>query len=65
MPDYQLYGLGRSHIEAVEWIEAKTDNKAIAFARSKKLPVRGERWDRDRLVARIGLHDIWAGSHKR
>ena len=54
MPDYRLYCLGGGkHISNGEWIEAKSDDEAVAFARTKKLAVASELWDHNRLVARI------------
>ncbi len=54
MVEYRLYCLdGANHIAAGEWLEAKSDNEALAFARSKKLRVPSELWRSNRLVARI------------
>ena len=57
MPDYRLYVLDAAgHIGAAEWIEAKSDDEAIAFARGKKHGRPSELWDRNRLVATIPAH---------
>jgi hypothetical protein len=54
MADYRLYCLdGAGHIGSGEWIDASSDDEAIALIRAKKLAVRCELWDRNRLVARI------------
>jgi hypothetical protein len=54
MPAYRLYRFGRGgHIDKAEWIAADSDEQAAAFARAKKLPVKCEVWERDRLVAMI------------
>ena len=55
MPAYRLYVLGGAgnKITGAEWIAADTDEQAVAFARTKRISVRCELWDRNRLVAEI------------
>jgi hypothetical protein len=54
MGDYRLYCLdGAGRIGSGEWIEAESDEAAIALAKAKKLNVSCEIWDRNRLVAKI------------
>jgi hypothetical protein len=55
MTDYRLYCLdGAGKIGTGEWIEAAGDAEAIMLVRAKKLSVRCELWDHNRLVATIG-----------
>ena len=58
MADYRLYCLDSKDriAAAAEWIEASTDEEAVALAQSKKLRFRSELWDGHRLVARIRPH---------
>jgi hypothetical protein len=57
MPDYRLYCLkGASHIAHGEWIEADSDEQAIALVRAKRLGLNCELWEGSRLVARIAAH---------
>ena len=54
MTDYRLYCLdGAGKIGTGEWVEATGDAEAIMLVRAKKLLVRCELWDRNRLVATI------------
>ena len=57
LPTYRLYRLdGAGKIIAAEWVEADTDELAMAAA-AKAAPGGGrsyELWDRNRLVARNG-----------
>jgi hypothetical protein len=54
MPEYRLYCLdGANRITRAEQVVATSDEQAIEAARSMKLPVKCELWQRDRLVARI------------
>ncbi len=54
MTDYRLYCFnGAGGIGSGEWIEARNDSEAIAFARSKKLKLGCELWDRSRFVAKL------------
>ena len=54
MTDYRLYCLdGVGKIGTGEWIEATGDAEAIKLVRAKKLSLRCELWDHDRLVATI------------
>ena len=54
MADYRLYCLdGAGRIGSGEWIEADSDEAAIALVKAKKLNVRCEIWDRGRLVAKV------------
>ena len=57
MTEYRLYCLdGANRITRAEGIRAASDDEAIEAARSMKLPVKCELWQRDRLVARIAAH---------
>ena len=54
MTSYRLYRLdGAEKIEAVELIEAETDEDAVKAGRAMNHTATCEIWDRDRLVARI------------
>jgi hypothetical protein len=54
MTDYRLYCLdGVGKIGTGEWVEAAGDAEAIMLVRAKKLSVRCELWDHNRLVATI------------
>ena len=58
MRDYRLYCLdGVGKFTAAETILADSDNEAIELARTKKLEVKCELWERNRLVATIPAHD--------
>ena len=51
MPDYRMYCLdGAGKIRSFEVITAADDEEALAQVRAKKLSVRCELWDRNRLV---------------
>ena len=55
MPAYRLYCFdGARHIQTADWIEAETDEEALAKARAAKpcASVR-EIWLNDRLIGRI------------
>jgi hypothetical protein len=57
MPQYRLYCLGGDgKIESRHDIDTQSDEDAIMVARSKKLPVKCELWDRGRKVAVIDAH---------
>lgn len=57
MTEYRLYCLdGANRITRAEAIGAANDDEAIEIARSMKLPIKCELWQRDRLVARIPAH---------
>jgi len=55
MADYRLYGLDKSgRIDLADWIEANTDDDAIAKVRELKPDLyRCEIWLKNRLVARL------------
>jgi hypothetical protein len=54
MADYRLYCLdGAGRIGSGEWIEAESDEAAIALVKAKKLNVSCEIWDRGRLGAMV------------
>jgi hypothetical protein len=54
MADYRLYCLdGAGRIGSGEWIEAESDEAAIALVKAKKLNVSCEIWDRGRPVAMV------------
>ena len=53
-PDYKLYCLGADgKITAADWIDAESDERAIAIARGMEKSVDCEIWKGSRLVARI------------
>lgn len=53
-PDYKLYCLGGDgKITAADWIDAESDEKAIAIARAMEKSVDCEIWKGNRLVARV------------
>ena len=54
MRDYRLYCLGGdSRIAQGEWIDADNDAAAIELVRAKRLRLKCEIWDKNRLVAEI------------
>jgi hypothetical protein len=54
MAEYRLYRTnGAGGIAAGEWLDASSDDEAIALARAKKLSVKCELWKRDQFVAEI------------
>ena len=54
MTDYRLYCLdGAGKIGSGEWVEVSGDVEAIMLVRAKKLSIRCELWDHNRLVATI------------
>ena len=54
MTDYRLYCLNDDGKFAdAEWIQARSDDEAIVAARMKRLTVRCELWEGNRLVANI------------
>ena len=54
MRSYRLYSLDQTtRMESAEWLDARSDDEAIILARTKKLPMRCELWDKNRLVANI------------
>jgi hypothetical protein len=71
MADYRLYCLdGQGHISLADWIEAASDEEAIAEARRLRADAhRCEIWLRNRLVARLndkGLFErmpAWRSAH--
>lgn len=58
MKDYRLYCLdGAEQIASMgEWIQAKSDDDAIAIVGAKKLLVGCEIWEGNRLVAYVPAH---------
>lgn len=56
MPDYRFYSVGGDgHIDLAHWIQASTDEEAIAKAREMRgLRHRCELWLGNQLVAKIG-----------
>lgn len=57
MPDYRLYCLNdRGGFTKSHEIQASDDDHALAQARSMKLPVACELWNRSRLVAKLPPH---------
>ena len=58
MSEYRLYCLDVANkITRSEEFVATGDDEAIMIARSKKLPMPCEIWQRNRLVGRIPAHD--------
>jgi len=54
MPTYRVYCYdGAGKLWVADWIEAATDEAAIAEARTMKVAVKCEVWQRDRLVGSI------------
>jgi hypothetical protein len=54
---YRLYCLdGRGKITTAEWLDAASDEEALALARDARKPVPCEVWDRERLVGRVEAH---------
>jgi hypothetical protein len=54
MPDYKFYRLdGGGKFAAGEWMDAKSDDEAVAFVRARKLGGHCEIWPGNRLVARV------------
>jgi len=54
VPNYRVYcydGVGK--LRAADWIDAASDDEAMAEARTMKVAVRGEVWLRDRLIGTI------------
>ena len=52
MTAYRLYHLdGSGRVSTAEWIDADSDDAAIAACRALRRPV--ELWQRNRLVARV------------
>jgi hypothetical protein len=54
MAKYIVYSLTESGtIRRSDWLDADTDENALAAARAMNLPHGGELWQRDRRVGRI------------
>jgi hypothetical protein len=54
MADYRMYCLkGAGKIGPGEWLDANTDDEALARARAKMLSVRCEVWAGNRLVGMV------------
>lgn len=55
MPDYRIYCLDiRDHIDFADWLEAESDEEAIAQARKRKLGARMcEIWREQWLIAKF------------
>jgi hypothetical protein len=60
MAEYRLYCLdGAGRISLAEWIDADTDEEAIAKARKiEHGAIKCEVWQRNRLVARLSAQDL-------
>ena len=57
MPDYRMYCLdGAGRIKSFELIAAADDEEALSQVRAKKLSVRCELWDGNRLVGWVAPH---------
>ena len=60
-PDYKLYCLGNDgKITRADWIDAESDEKAIAIARAMEKSVDCEIWKGNRLVARVSAMKMQA-----
>lgn len=54
MPNYRVYCYdGAGKLWVADWIDASSDEEALAEARTLKVAVRYEVWQRDRLVGSI------------
>ena len=54
MPNYRVYCYdGAGKLWVADWIEAASDEQALAEARTMKVAVKCEVWERDRLVGTI------------
>jgi hypothetical protein len=61
MTDYRLYCMdGAGHIGSGEWMQAGSDDEALAIVRAKKLLVSCELWDGNRLVGRVPARRVSA-----
>jgi hypothetical protein len=60
MAEYRLYCLdGAGRISLAEWIDADSDQEAIAKARQiEHGAIKCEVWQRNRLVARLSAQDL-------
>jgi hypothetical protein len=60
MPSYRLYCLnGAGRISLADWIEAETDDDAIAKARRLEHgALKCEVWLGNRLIAKLDSHDL-------
>ena len=60
MPSYRLYCLdGAGRINLADWINAETDEEAVAIARKIEHGARKcEIWQANRLVAKLDAHDL-------
>lgn len=60
-PNYRVYCLdGVNSIVRGEWVDASTDEEAIAVVRNSYPGLACEIWERNRLVAKIGARRLWA-----
>jgi hypothetical protein len=58
-PEYRLYCLNEEgKIARADWIDAQSDEEAIAIAHAMKTDVSCEVWKGDRLVARIASREF-------
>ena len=56
MPDYRLYCIdGSGKIIHAEWIDAGSEQEALMLARTRKIGLKCELWDRDRLVGTVSV----------
>ena len=54
--NYRIYRIdGAGHVVGVEWLEADSDDAALAAARAMTEPGKREIWMRDRLVGTIRI----------
>jgi hypothetical protein len=60
MPSYRFYCLdGRGSIRLADWIDAESDEEAIAKARKIETGAQKcELWQKNRLVASLNGHDL-------
>jgi hypothetical protein len=54
MPNYRVYCYdGAGKLWVADWVEAASDEDALAAARAMKVAVKCEVWERDRLVGSV------------
>jgi hypothetical protein len=53
--NYRIYRIDAGHVTGVEWVEAASDEDALAAARRIDEPGKLEVWLRDRLVGTVRI----------
>lgn len=57
MRKYRVYTLdGAGNITRGIWVDAETDEEAVARVRQMKLATKCEVWERDRRIAKVGAY---------